>query len=222
MKCLMRKHGFVDIAFKRRDCAPTYKMDNEIRDTTPFDGQMFNSPMPSGYHRGATGYTRSWRYFWQIPAKKYWWSAPEVDVEEPVYMILTGSMWFFNEIGDYETRVLLTAVSRPRLNHGMWQHREDLIQKYTMCAKIVALELVERLRDCDPSVSSVTQRRVQARAEELLAQADEQAQNAGDLLARNGSRGVDEPVDGPVPPRIRPVDPLPDPMLDLLNSSDDT
>lgn len=217
-KDLMSKHGFRDIAFIRRDCAPGNKFDKEIKDTTPFDGTIFGNPMPSGYYPGATGHTQQWRCFWQLPRKKHWWDELKVDLGEPVYLVMTGASWFFNEVGDYETRLLLTVISRARLDRGKWVHRKDLIDKHLYCATHVAEELVERLQKCEPSTAAVTQRMVQARAEQVLLEHQEKVRRESQAIQSNlpldgCSRGDDKPVEGKVPPRIRPIiTGLPDPM----------
>lgn len=217
VKCLLKKHGFVDIGLKRRGCAPSTKLDNELRDTTPFDGHMFNSPMPSGYFDGATGHTRSWLTYWQLPRKKYWWSESEVDLEEPVYVALTGSCWFFREMSDFESRILFTVVSRPTLKNGKWEHRVDLVEKHLECCKVVGAEFLCRMKDCDPSRAAVIARQVRSRAEELAertAAAQRVSEAARALLpADSGSRGIDAPVDGPGRKRLRPVEAgEPDPL----------
>lgn len=211
-KQVMRKHGFRDIAHKKRDTAPYVKTENELRDTTPFDGHMFNSPMPNGWYPQATGFTRSFKNYWQIPRRKYWYSSLEVDVQEPVHLVLSGATWFFNEMGDYETRISMTIASRPLLKHGEWRHREDLISKHMAAARGAASALFEAIRAIEPSKSALTQRQVQAEAEALAAKLKESLELPRPVRSDNPSE-KQLPVKWPRTNVVKPLDTAsPDPL----------
>lgn len=209
---VMLRHGFRDIAFKKRDCAPYTKVENELRDTTPFDGHMFNSPMPSGWNPGATGFTRSFRCFWQIPIRKYWWSSLAVDVTEPVHIVLSGATWFFNEMGDFETRIALNISSRPLLECGAWRHREDLIKKHMQASRGAVSDIFDSIRRFEPSGSSKVQRQVQMEADIRAAE----LQRALETPQPGSEELKPDPKPKPVWPRASAVKPLdanqPDPM----------
>ena len=195
-RAIMGKHGFLNTAYKKWDTAPSAKIENELRDTTPFDGHMFNSAMPSGWYDGASGYTRSFRTYWQLPVRKGWWSHLEVDPDEPVHVVLSGATWFYNEMGDFESRILLYVASRAKLKHGLWLHRHDLIQKHLVAAKSVAADMFAYLKGCQPSESSLVHRRVQV-------EADVAAQKAHELLTRERIQPGQRPA--PTWPRTKVV-----------------
>lgn len=161
---MFRKHGFHSVNHRKRGCIPITKYDPVLRDTTPFDGQEGNSPMPMGWYLNATGSTTWYMNFWQLPTKaSYFWPA-EVDLKEPAHLIVNSYTWYFNEVGDFETRVMMSVTAQRVMKHGLWVERKDLIEKYMTVLACVASDLEHTLPMYKVSVASVVQRETMERA----------------------------------------------------------
>ena len=158
--CLIA-HGFHTVDHKKRGTAPSTRQDPVIRDTTPFDGQMYNTPMPSGYVSGASGSTQSQQNFWQLPSNTGWFSNQQVNVEEPVHLSVTSCTWYFNEIGDFETRVLLSVFAGHQRIQGLWAERTDLVAKYTARLQALANNIFEAISQYRPTGHALMMRKFQ-------------------------------------------------------------
>lgn len=161
-KGIAAAHGLVNIAWTARDINPESKLHHIIKDTTPFDGKERNTPMPSGWYPGATGLTRTFQQYWQIPKKAYFWSTPAADPNDKTYLIVSGATWYYNETGDHETRLAITVHSIPYTECGYWKEREALISSHLTVAKEVADEFYARMKGYAPGEHSLTVRKIQA------------------------------------------------------------
>lgn len=161
VSAVLSNHGFRNVNFKKSDATPSTRVDNTIRDTTPFDGPTINAPMPSGFLPGATGFTRTFTNHWQLPSKATWLSVPRVDPAEPVHLTVTSCTWFFNGPGDFETRVALSVFARQRLVGGEWRVCPKLVAKYVAQLRPVADDLFLTLSQYRASPHSVMVRQMQ-------------------------------------------------------------
>lgn len=167
---VLARHGFRDVNFKKPETSPTTKFDNTIRDTTPFDGPNVNAPMPSGYLPGGAGFTRMHTNYWQLPTPATFFSMPKVDVKAPVHLAVTSCTWFFNEPGDFETRVVLSVFSKQKLVDGEWRRNEKLIAKYVGRLPTLAADLFQSLSAYRSSPHSLMQRQLHQNATAALEQ----------------------------------------------------
>ena len=159
-------HGLVNIAYSGRDINPEEKLHQLLLDSTPFDGKERNTPMPSGWYPGATGLTRTFQQFWQIPKKGWFpWSTPKADRDDKTYLIVSGATWYYNEAGDHETRLAITVKSFPYTECGYWKEREELIDAHLKVAKEVADEFFARMKCYKPDQHSLVVRQLQASGE---------------------------------------------------------
>lgn len=72
--------------------------------------------VPAGYYDGATGFTRVWRQYWQVGARKGFWPMLRrtvLDRNQKTYVEVKTITWFFAEAGDYETRFEMRIISLP-------------------------------------------------------------------------------------------------------------
>ncbi len=160
---LLAKHGFRNICHQKRMAAPVTKQDATIKDTTPFDGQAGNSPMPSGWFPGATGFTRWHQHFWQLPTDATFWHEPHIDLKEPIHLLVNTYTWFYDAVGDFETRVLLGIT-------GKTAAVQDLVARYMARMGPLAADILNTVGQFKPPVHSVMQRTSQQNAAALLEQ----------------------------------------------------
>ena len=158
-------HGLVNIAWTARDINPEEKLHHMLKDTTPFDGKERNTPMPSGWYPGATGLTRTFQQYWQIPKKKYFWSTPAADPLDKTYLIVSGATWYYNETCDHETRLAVTVHSLPYSECGYWKERTELIDAHLKVARAIADDFFARVKAFKPDEHSLIVRQIQASGE---------------------------------------------------------
>lgn len=170
LSSVVARHGFRDINFKKPECAPTTKVDGTIRDTTPFDGPNYNAPMPSGYLPGGTGFTRMHTNYWQLPTKGTLFSMPRLDLKAAVHLTVTSCTWFFNEPGDFETRVVLSVFSRQTLVDGEWRRPEELVKRYVARLPHLAADIFQTLSQYRSTPHSLLLRQLHQDASAALAQ----------------------------------------------------
>lgn len=164
-KGIAAAHGLVNIAWTARDINPENKLHHMLKDTTPFDGKERNTPMPSGWYPGATGLTRTFQQYWQIPKKPFFWSTPAADPLDKTYLIVSGATWYYNETCDHETRLAITVHSLPYTECGYWKERTKLIESHLAVAKACADEFFARMKAYTPDEHSLLVRRLQASGE---------------------------------------------------------
>ena len=126
--------------------ASTSAFADYLKDTTPFDGKDSNSSMPSGWYQGATGFTKTFQQFWQIPSKKNFWSKPAATRDNKTHLSVSGATWYFNETGDYESRVAITVSSLPYSDCGIWKEWDEQIKRHLAISWPVSEALYKRLK----------------------------------------------------------------------------
>ncbi|MBY0358605.1 MAG: hypothetical protein K2W82_11435 [Candidatus Obscuribacterales bacterium] len=165
------KSGLVDVGWRRQRVCPSDTTSQEICDTTPFDGIDHNTPMPSGWLPKVTGHTRLWQDFYQVvepvPVWKFW-GKPDANLQQRTYLIVDGATWHFNQFGDYETRLAITAKLVRYYADGKWRYYEEEIVRNLIAARAAAEAFFANVKTCLPNSSSVILRKWQAEREARL------------------------------------------------------
>lgn len=157
------RHKLHTLSRKTPATVASTRQNATLLDTKIFDGPGNNS-MPSAIYEGATGSTTVWNEYWQLPAKKAWWSSKDVDNSLPLgsHIVITGYTWFYAETADYETRIALTVTRPNTCVAGEWKPvNEDAVARHAAAAKAVALDLFDELSKVSPKEHSKVMRQLQ-------------------------------------------------------------
>jgi hypothetical protein len=117
--------------------------------------------VPAGYYDGATGFTRTWRQYWQVGALEGFWPFVRravFDRGQKTYVEVKAITWFFAEAGDYETRFEMRIISLPvwRFDRavkdaGRWYHRGKPWHSHQKTCDEILAKLFNVLKHHGPS-----------------------------------------------------------------------
>lgn len=117
--------------------------------------------VPAGYYDGATGFTRTWRQYWQVGALEGFWPFVRravFDRGQKTYVEVKAITWFFAEAGDYETRFEMRIISLPvwRFDRaikdaGRWYHRGKPWHRHQKTCDELLTKLFNVLKHNGPS-----------------------------------------------------------------------
>ncbi len=167
-----RRHGLQSLSRRARGIVASSKEHladprtgfTGLLDTKEFDGPGKTS-RPSASYPGATGITTVWREAWQLPTRKHWWSAPELSLEHPLasHVVATGYTWFYDQTGDYESRIAISVTLPKTCVAGNWQAAdEDGVKRHRLAINRIADDLFAELKKVKPKEYSVILREMQA------------------------------------------------------------
>jgi hypothetical protein len=187
-RCAAR-HGLLSLSRKTRGIVASSKENaGVLLDTKQFDGPGHNS-RPSASYNGATGSTTVWNEYWMAPSKKHWWQSPGLHLGPPLrsHLVITGYTWFFEQTGDYETRIAITVTNPLTTRAGEWvPFDEEAVKRHAILAKKIIEDLYAELVKVAPAEYSKIMRTLQARS-------------AGARAELSATRGTAAAVDhGPV------------------------
>lgn len=196
---LASRHNLFDITMIKQGLSPFSQMAETIEDTTPFDGFSHNTPMPSGWVRGAKGFTVTWQRYFQLGEKPYiwsWWKAP--NLEKPTYITVRCTTWYYDGFADYETRMIATTKIAKFWRGNQWNYHTKDIRGHMLAAARTVQGFFDIVRQHKPGPFSDSARRIQAEAEaERLAQALRQSEEKAAALAANPpAQGASVPQQG--------------------------
>lgn len=165
LRNIASRNGLVSLSRRVRGLVANTKHHASLLDTKLFDGPGKGSHASASFP-GATGSTVVWNEFWQRPSKKHWWSNTDIDVGPPVpsHIVITGYTWFFEQTGDYETRIAISVTNPKTCIAGQWVPiNEEPVRQQMIVAKRVALDLFEALTKIKPAEYAVILRQIQDR-----------------------------------------------------------
>jgi hypothetical protein len=153
--------GLFDIVKHYQDINYNDMFYHKLLDTTPFDGRDHSTGMPSGWYPGAKGKTRTWTEYWQIGGRSRWWRFWEESSPQPswrTYLIIKGSTWYYQDIGDYETRVAFSIYSISEVINRKHVPRRKYIEMHGKAADRISRILYDNISQALPSQESVRKR----------------------------------------------------------------
>lgn len=166
LRRIAARHGLLTLSRKTRSTVASCKENaGTLLDTKQFDGPGHNS-RPSASFNGATGSTTVWNEFWMAPSKKHWWQSPGLHLGPPLrcHLIITGYTWFFEQTGDFETRIAVTVTNPMTTRAGEWvPFDEEAVRRHALLAKKIVEDLYLELSQVAPAEYSKTMRQLQAR-----------------------------------------------------------
>jgi hypothetical protein len=167
------RHGLLSLSRKARGIVANSKVhEGTLLDTKQFDGPGQNS-RPSASFNGATGSTTVFNEYWMAPSKKYWWQSPGLHLGPPLrsHLVITGYTWFFEQTGDYETRIAITVTNPLTTRAGEWvPFDEEAVKRHAILARKIIEDIYAELSNVAPAQYSKTMRSLQARAANASAQ----------------------------------------------------
>lgn len=159
---LATRHGLVSLSRKTIGVVASTKEHKSLLDTKIFDGPGKNSTASASF-KGATGSTTVWTEFYQLPVAKHWWSNKEIDLGKPLpsHIVVTGYTWFFDQTGDYETRIAISVARPNTCIAGEWKPvGEDAVRKHWVVAQALALDIYDELKQAKPQPYSLMLRKL--------------------------------------------------------------
>jgi len=115
----------------------------------PVDDTMDPLKRPSGWYKGATGTTHFWRECYQ-PRPTLGWLLPRSQREREkwrrTFLMISGATWRYSQVDDCETLIVLSVVSYPFVESGVFVHDRDEIRVYRSYAEQLAEKIASYLR----------------------------------------------------------------------------
>jgi hypothetical protein len=127
-----------------------------IADWTAFTEPYQQLNMPEGYFPGVTGYTRILRQYWQVGKRPSLWAPhtpPVFDKSAATFIEVTVVEWRYQEIGDYETKIILNVSSLQVWDEvaQAWGYKRVPFERHQHAAKKICEQVFEYLVATPPT-----------------------------------------------------------------------
>jgi hypothetical protein len=162
-----------------------------------------NKELPAGSRLSSTGNTRMWRTHWQIGQRKNWWAFWEELgpwKTARVYIKVSCITWFYAQVGDYQTYMIIKVERLPVWDVGLnqWRHNQKAFIPHKKAAEDLGNQIYEFLRSVTPLESATKMR--DEHAAELIRQRVAAERAAPDILRNDlGSSGMPAAVGAAIP-----------------------
>lgn len=176
------------------------KTHNELLDTKLFDGPG-KFTKPSTWFKGADGITETWTEYYQLPFSQGFWRSADVDLGPPMpsHIIATGYTWYVEQIGDFETRVALTATNPMTCKGGRWVPDDVKCARQFAAATRVAEAMREELVQIKPKKRATLLRQMVSNLDRSTLVAEDKHGESCGLSTRHHNG----PGPGPLPQSLR-------------------
>jgi hypothetical protein len=127
-----------------------------IADWTAFTEPYQQLNMPEGYFPGVTGNTRILRQYWQVGKRPSLWAPhtpPVFDKSAATFIEITVVQWRYQEIGDFETKIILNVSSLQVWDEmaQAWGYKRVPFERHQHAAKKICEQAFEYLAATPPT-----------------------------------------------------------------------